>query len=278
MPAALVSGGIHHVGFYGVDGHVYHAGVFADVKHVLPGFAAVGGFIKAAVASRPPKRTFSGDKHNVAVTRVDGDATDVLGLLQAHVRPAFAAIFRAIDAIAITDAALAVALAASHPHHAGIFRIEHYRADGIAAFTIEYRGPGDSVVLGLPDTARGSRDVIMRVIFRINGNGQHASGDHGRADETQLQSLEGARRHGIGRGLFIFLFLLGWLGCRLLRRCRHGLKLGGFLVLRENTGGSDKDNDKADKKRTKRVHGGPPEFARANMYIRIGRALLAFQV
>src|SRR5579859_632238 len=150
MAAALVSSGIHHIGFYRINGYIYHAGVFADMKHVLPGFAAVVGLVDAAVASRPPKRTFSGDENNIAVTRVNCDAADMLGFLQAHVRPALAAILGAIDAIPITDATLAVALAASYPHHAGIFGIEHNRADGIAAFTVEHWSPGDSVVLGLP--------------------------------------------------------------------------------------------------------------------------------
>ena len=72
-------------------------------EHLRPGLAAVGGLVEAAVAARRPQRALRGDVDRVAVLRVDDDAADVLGALEADVRPRPAAVLALVDAVAVAD-------------------------------------------------------------------------------------------------------------------------------------------------------------------------------
>src|SRR3954466_1737324 len=101
MPASLVSGGVHDIWIRGIDCDIIDTGVLADVDDFLPGLAGIGRLIKTAITTCGPQRTLSSDKHNVAVTRIDGDASDVLRVLQAKILPALAAIFRTINAVTV---------------------------------------------------------------------------------------------------------------------------------------------------------------------------------
>ena len=159
VPAALVGGGEQHVGVARIEDDVGDAGVLADGQHLLPGLAAVGGLVQAAVAARPPERSLGGDVDDVGVARVDDDLADVLGLLQAHVLPDLAAVVGAVDAVAVADAALAVVLAGADPDDVRVLRDRGRRADRIRAFVVEDRRPGGAGVGGLPDAARGDGDV-----------------------------------------------------------------------------------------------------------------------
>ena len=139
MPAALIRGRQQDVGIARVHRHVGHAGVLANRQHGFPGLAAIGGLIQSAVAARPPQWPLRGDVDSVGIPWIDGDARDVLGLLQAHVLPRFAAVVGPVHAIAIGHAALAVVLARADPHHVGIPSVYDHRADGVGAFAIEHR-------------------------------------------------------------------------------------------------------------------------------------------
>ena len=64
-----------------------------------------------------------------------------------------------VDAVAVADAALAVVLAGADPDDVRVLRIERDAADRVRAFAVEDRRPGGAGVGGLPDAARGHRDV-----------------------------------------------------------------------------------------------------------------------
>src|SRR6185295_12882056 len=113
VAAPLVGGGVEHVGVARVHHHVGDAGVLADRQHLLPGLAAVGGLVEAAVAARRPQRALGRHVDGVRVAGIDEDLADVLGTLEPDVLPTLAAVDRLVDAVAVGDAALAVVLAAA---------------------------------------------------------------------------------------------------------------------------------------------------------------------
>src|SRR6185369_15001819 len=160
MTAALVRTRIKDVGIRWIHRDVRHAGVFANGEDGLPGFARVGGLIQAAISARPPERPFCGNVHNVAVARIDNDPANVFGFFQSKILPALATIFGAVDAIAVGNASLAVALAGSNPDYGRIVGIKRHPTDGIGTFAIKDRSPCSAVVGGLPYPARGYADVI----------------------------------------------------------------------------------------------------------------------
>ena len=131
MPAALVGGGHQHVGIARIEDHVGDAGVVADREHLLPVLTAVGGLVEPAVAAGSPERPLGGHVDDVRVPWVDDDLADMLGLLEAHLLPAFAAVVRAVDAVAVADAALAVVLPGADPDNVRVFLVQDDDADGV---------------------------------------------------------------------------------------------------------------------------------------------------
>ena len=108
---ALIGRGIEHVGILRIHHHVGDAGVGADGQDGLPGLAAVGRLVEAAVAAGVPQRADRAHVDDVRVARIDEDVLDVLGVLEPHPRPRLAGVGRLVDAVAVADAALVVVLA-----------------------------------------------------------------------------------------------------------------------------------------------------------------------
>src|SRR5260370_37194668 len=143
MPAALVGSSNENVRATWIEDHIGDAGVVADIKNALPGFAAVGSFVKAPVASRTPQRSLASDINRVRIARVDDNLADVLRSFEANVFPTLSAVLRAVDAVAVSDAALTVVLAGADPDDAGILWVEANRTDGIRSFVVKDRRPSD---------------------------------------------------------------------------------------------------------------------------------------
>src|SRR5262245_27004776 len=153
MAAALPTRRVNDVGVRRIERDIGDAGVLAEAQNGLPRLAAVGGLVKAAIAARRPERPLRGDVDDFAIARVDHYAANVFGFFQADLAEAASAVFGLVDSVAIADAALAVALARSYPHHRRVFRIERYRANRIRTVIVEDRRPGGSGVNRLPDAA-----------------------------------------------------------------------------------------------------------------------------
>ena len=101
--AALIRRRDHDVRVPRIDDHVSHAGVLADLEDLLPRLAAVGRFVKTAISTRRPERPLRGHVDDVAVFRMNDDAPDVFGVLEAHVLPRLASVLRLVHAVAIGD-------------------------------------------------------------------------------------------------------------------------------------------------------------------------------
>src|SRR5262249_24583528 len=153
------------IGIARVEDDVGDAGVGADVKHALPRLAAVGRLVQAAVAARPPERPLCRDVDGVGVAWVEEDLADVLGLFEAHLLPRFAGVVGAVDAVAETDAALAVVLAGADPDDVGVLRVEDDLADGVGAFVVKDGTPGGAGIGRLPHASRRGGHIIPAAVL-----------------------------------------------------------------------------------------------------------------
>src|SRR3954464_15024888 len=90
---------------------------------------------------------------------MDDDASNVLRLAQAHVRPRPAAIFRFVNSIAPRRAALIVVLTGTDPKDLGIAGCDGDITDGGSALFIEDRLPRSTAVGGFPYATRCGGDV-----------------------------------------------------------------------------------------------------------------------
>ena len=97
-----------------------------DLQHLLPGRAAVGRLVDAALAAGPEERAGRRDEHDVVVDRIDDDAVDVPRLAQPHVAPRLAAVGRLVDAVAPRRALAVVRFAGADPDEVGIL-LRHRR-------------------------------------------------------------------------------------------------------------------------------------------------------
>src|SRR5690348_11425581 len=135
--------------------------MFTDVQDFIPRLATIGRFVETAITAARPKRPFGSDVNRVRVLRMDCNPTNVLRMLQAKILPAFPAILRLIDAVAVTDTALRIAFARSNPDHQRISWIEFHIADGIGPLMLKDRTPRCTVVLSLPHSAGGGGNVVL---------------------------------------------------------------------------------------------------------------------
>ena len=106
------------------------------------------------------------------------------------VSPASAAVVRTINAVAVTDASLAVVFARADPDGRRIFGIESDRTDRKRAFVVKNRRPCRAVVNRFPNAAGCDRDVILGAVRRINGKRVHASRRNRRADRAKPQAAK----------------------------------------------------------------------------------------
>jgi hypothetical protein len=127
------------------------------------GSAAVLRSVDAALDVAREQVAHGGDEHVVGVARIDDDAADVDGLVEAEVLPGRAAVEGLPHAVArVGDAATAGAgLAGADVEDVRVARIEGERARRQAALAVEDRGEGRAAVDGLPHAAAGGADVEL---------------------------------------------------------------------------------------------------------------------
>ena len=206
MTAALVGRGIKHVGIAGIEMHLTDAGVLVDVENALPAFSSIGAFVKPPFPAIRPQRPLRGHVDHRRIARVDPDHADVFGGLQAHVLPGLAAVERAVDAVAVAHAALAVILPGADPHHLGIGGIKRNAANRIGALTVEDRFPGGAGIDGFPYPAGSDGGVIAVRLLRIYCKITDPPGGDCRADPAERQPAKGSVGHlTVFRNLFLAL-------------------------------------------------------------------------
>ena len=188
VTAALMRHRQQHVGVGRIHRDIADAGVLADLEDLRPVLAAVDRLVEPAVAARRPQRTVGGREHDVRIARIDDDAADVLGGLEAQIPPRAAGVVAAIDAVAVADAALVVGLAAAHPDRGRVLRIDDDRSHRVGPFVLEDRRPGDAGVGRLPHAARCDADIPRLLVAGMNGDVADAARHHRRTNRAQAEA------------------------------------------------------------------------------------------
>src|SRR5262249_27353534 len=157
---------------------------------VLPRLAAVDGAVKPALLVRPPEVPDRGDEGDVRVLRVDGDAADVVRVLQPAARPRLAAVGALVDALAPAHRVPRVALAGADVDHLWLALADGDRAGALGRQRVGNRLEAGSAVGRLPHAAAGRGDV-ERVRVALDGDDVRDPAAHvGRADAPGLQPGE----------------------------------------------------------------------------------------
>ncbi len=143
-----------------IHGDVRAAGVLVGEERLGPRLPAVGGPEYAALLLRPVGVAERTRQDDVRILRVDHQARNPPGLLQAHQRPGLAGVHGLVDALAQRDVTADLALAGPGPDDVRIGGGDGERPDRLHRLAVEDRRPIGAAVGGLPDAARGGADVI----------------------------------------------------------------------------------------------------------------------
>ena len=168
--------------------------VLIDEQSVAPGLATIGGLEQAALLARREEIPHRRDPDDVGVRRMGGDASNVPGIAESHVRPRLPRVGALVDAVAPGRALPIRALARADPEDVGIGLEDRDRADRVRRFVLENRRPGRAVVLRTPDPAGGRRGVDGEGVLLDHRNVHRAATHVGGADGPQLQRPEFRRR------------------------------------------------------------------------------------
>ena len=151
--ARLPGGGEDDVRVLGIGGQINGAGVVIDRQGAGPGLAAVGGAKHTAIGAGLEEITHGGDQNLVGIGRVDQNAPDVAGLLQAERLPALAAVDGLEHARAAGHVIARFRLAGADIDGVGIGRGHGDGADRRGRPLVEQGGPGPPGVVGPPHAA-----------------------------------------------------------------------------------------------------------------------------
>ena len=182
---------VDYIRVAGVKVHLVDPGVVTATQDLVPGIAAVGGFVQAAVATAGPERSLGRHVNRVGVLGVYPDHADMFRLLQAHIGPGLATIQALVDTVAVTDVATGDILPAAHPNGVMVIGVNGDRTDGIGTFGVKHALPGGAGINRLPDPAATDGHVPDAAVLRVQDNIGDAAGHQGRANITHFQAFEG---------------------------------------------------------------------------------------
>src|SRR5215472_14408308 len=130
--------------------------------------------------------------HRVAIARINQNAGDALGVVQAYVGPVLAAVSGFVNAVSDRGTVARPAFAGSHPDDLMVRRIDRHRADRLHGLMIEYRLEGCGPVDRLPDSSACRADKhrhFAAVVKRVDGCNAAAHG--GGTDIPRIQAGNG---------------------------------------------------------------------------------------
>jgi hypothetical protein len=111
LPAGLPQGGVHDPRVMRIEADIDRACVLIFVQHLRPGLASIGAAEHAAFGIRTERVAERSDQHDVRVSRVDDDCTDLPAIAQPGMAPALAAIARLVHTIAVSHVSARCGLA-----------------------------------------------------------------------------------------------------------------------------------------------------------------------
>ena len=157
--------------------------------------ATVGGAEDAAFSVGAVGMTFDGNEEPFGIIGIDDDVGDLLGVVEADARPGFAAVSRAVQAVADGKIGALQTLAAADVDGVGIGGCDGDGADGARGLIVEDGIPGVAEVVRSPDAAIDLSHVKDAGLLRDAGDGDGASAAEG-ADAAPAE-------FGVDRGIVL---------------------------------------------------------------------------
>src|SRR6185437_354369 len=130
---------------------------------------------------------YRGDVDDVRVRWIDGDPADGLRVLEAEVRPVFAAVGGSPDAVSDRRALAVVGLAGADVDDVRVVGGDADCADGLVGLLVEHRLPVRAAVLRLPDAAGREAGVHDHGIVVRAGDVVHAPHHDGGPDGSERE-------------------------------------------------------------------------------------------
>src|SRR5207249_3117097 len=96
----LIARRVDRAGVRRIERDIGKAGVVVDELDLVPGLAAVGRLVDAAVRAGPEQMSGRGDVHGLRIFRIDHDARDRLRLRETELRERLAAVDGLVDPVA----------------------------------------------------------------------------------------------------------------------------------------------------------------------------------
>jgi hypothetical protein len=142
-----------------IDDQIRGADLVVHEEDFRPGPAAVDGFEDAAVGVLAPRLAHRRDPGDVGIARVENDAVNALGLVEAVVLPGLAAVDGFVDAVADGHGVARIAFTRADPDDVGTGLEDRHRADRGRRLVVEDRREREPAVDRLPHPARRRADV-----------------------------------------------------------------------------------------------------------------------
>ena len=190
--------GVDDVRIGRVDVDVVAARVLVLVEHLLERLAAVERPEDAALLVGPVRVAERRDEQAVGIARIDGDARDLLRVVEAELRPCAAGVGGLVDAVTRRQVGPVQAFAAPDVDDVRIGGGHGDRSDGSGGLVVEDRHPGAPGVGRFPDAAVHRRHVEGVRLAPVPGRGHRPAGPM-RADVAPFHL--GEERRADARGL-----------------------------------------------------------------------------
>ncbi len=188
----LVRRRVDRVGTRRIEDHVSGPGLVRDVQHLLPRLAAVLRPEQAPLLVGREQMAERGDKDDVGVGRMDGDAPDVMGVGQPQVSPGRARVHRLEDAKAGERTPSQQLLAGSHIQHVRVRGRHRDVTNRAGRLVVEDRRPGHAVIDRLPHRS-GSEAGVDDAGAGHGGDRFDPAALQSRAERLPAEAAEGRR-------------------------------------------------------------------------------------
>ena len=194
----LPRGGEQRVGVLRVEDDVNAAGLVIDEQNFLPGGAAVGGAINAALGAGCVHMSQGRDVDDVRVRGVNDDGADLPRIRQADMGPVLPAVHRLPHAVAVGNVAADAGLAGADVERVVVGVGDRDGADRGERLFIGERLPGRARVVGLPHAAGDASEIERAGLARHAGD-RHNAAAAIRTDASPLHPAEERLVVGLGK-------------------------------------------------------------------------------
>ena len=168
---------VDDAGVAGIHREIGGTGRVIDLKHRLPGLTTVAAPIDTALFARPPDLSLHSDVNQIGVVRMDNHTGNLPGLGQPDMGPGLTGIGGLVHAITMTGGyAPDGRLARANVDNILVGLSHCYGTDGPdVKKAIRDIVPGNTRVLGFPDTTTGSTHVIGAIVAQNARHSRHAT-------------------------------------------------------------------------------------------------------